>query len=103
MYEVSAFDETFDAELRKLVLHYSFDFEAIALHLCTTCIHADFKFPQYAFRMKPQAVSYRWYQLTLEEEGPRIKEELACLNARDEKKKEEREKMVVEDVKEEGE
>jgi hypothetical protein len=35
VYAVSAFDEHFDTELRKLVLHYSFDFEAIALHLCT--------------------------------------------------------------------
>lgn len=76
VYGVSAFDEKFDAELEKLVILYHFDFEAIALHLRTYIHHQDFKFPQYAFRMKPQAVSYRWYQLTLEREGERIREEI---------------------------
>lgn len=67
VYSVSAFDPAFDLELRKLVLFYSFDFEAIALHLCMHHLNQDFKFPQYSSRLKPQAVAYRWYQLTLEQ------------------------------------
>ena len=33
-YKISGFDQTFDEQLRNLVILYSFDFDAIATHLC---------------------------------------------------------------------
>lgn len=53
--------------------------------------------------MKPQAVSYRWYQLTLQKEGERIKEELKSVEKGEKIEEEKKEASIVDRQEEEEE
>jgi hypothetical protein len=58
-YLINAFNSQLDQSLRELVIEYGFDFDKIALHLY-------YQFPQYDQRINYKTVTFRWWQITME-------------------------------------